>query len=256
MASLLFQVRHELDHEELKSIVNNNEQYIDAISGSNMIDFMPWLGVIFPGKMKSITELVKKIRDILGVHVNNHHDNYEHDLQKRMQEEMDDVIGRDRLPSLADRGRLPLTEAFLAEVSRHSSVVPTTLPHSTIRDTILEGGYNLYIPKDTVVFVNLYSIHCDPEEWNEPGKFDPKRFLSQDGQKLDNDKVDSLMRFGVGRRRCIGSEVAQMELFLYFSVILHQCSLRSTEGQKLTLKGEGSLLVVRPPKYDMEMVLR
>ncbi|PIK55196.1 putative cytochrome P450 1A4-like [Apostichopus japonicus] len=42
------------------------------------------------------------------------------DLQKRMQKEMDDVIGRDRLPSLADRGRLPLTEAFLAEVSRHS----------------------------------------------------------------------------------------------------------------------------------------
>ncbi|PIK55198.1 putative cytochrome P450 1A1-like [Apostichopus japonicus] len=318
MASLLFQVRHELDHEELKSIVNNSDLFIDAISGSNMIDFMPWLGVIFPGKMKSFTELATKFRDILGVHVKNHHDNYQHgldsdilyylmtlsegidpkqrqelrltderirsvvydffgagfetvastlmwaflyaiyfpDLQKRMQEEMDDVIGRDRLPSLADRGRLPLTEAFLAEVSRHSSVVPTTLPHSTVRDTILEGGYNLYIPKDTVVFVNLYSIHCDPEEWSEPGKFDPKRFLSPDGQKLDNDKVDSLMRFGVGRRRCIGSEVAQMELFLYFTVILHQCSLRSTEGQKLTLKGEGSLLVVRPPKYDMEMVLR
>ncbi|PIK55197.1 putative cytochrome P450 1A1-like [Apostichopus japonicus] len=162
MASFLFQVRHELDHEELKSIVNNNDLFVDAFSGNNMIDFMPWLGVIFPGKMKSFTELATKFRNIHKVYIKNHLDNYEHgldsdimyylmtlsegidpkqrqelkltderirsvvydffgagfetvastlmwaflyaiyfpDLQKRMQEEMDDVIGRDRLPSL------------------------------------------------------------------------------------------------------------------------------------------------------------
>lgn len=318
MASLLFECRHKLDHEELKSIVNDNDLFIEAISGSNMVDFMPWLETIFPGKMRIFTDLGNKLKELLSIHVDKHIEDYESgldsdilnyimtltetldpkqkeqfnltderirsvvfdlfgagfetvastlmwaflyviyfpDLQTQIRKEIDELVGRDRLPSLTDRAKLPLTEAFLAEVFRHSSVVPTTLPHSTVRDTVLAGGYNYFIPKDTVVFVNLYSIHHDSNEWKEPETFDPSRFLSDDGTKLDIDKVDSLMRFGVGRRRCIGSEVAQMEVFLYFSIIIHQCLLRNVEGQKLTLRGTGSLLVEKPPKYHMEIEMR
>ncbi|KAJ8040534.1 Cytochrome P450 1A5 [Holothuria leucospilota] len=183
---------------------------------------------------------------------------YYPELQKEIQDELDEVVGRDRLPTLADRGKLPLTEAFLAEAARHSSVVPTTIPHMTTRDTVLEGGFNYFIPKDTVVFVNLYSLQHDPKQWDNPEKFNPRRFLIEDGNgiKLDVDKVDSMMRFGGGRRRCIGSEVAQMELFLFFTILLHQCDLRNVAGQDLTLDGKGSLLVIRAYPYKLEITRR
>ena len=46
------------------------------------------------------------------------------DAQKRAQQEIDDVIGTDRLPVSADGERLPYCEAVLKEVFRWNPVVP------------------------------------------------------------------------------------------------------------------------------------
>ncbi|XP_050834547.1 cytochrome P450 1A4-like isoform X2 [Serinus canaria] len=53
------------------------------------------------------------------------------DVQKKIQEELDRTIGRERRPRLSDRGTLPYTEAFILEMFRHSSFLPFTIPHST-----------------------------------------------------------------------------------------------------------------------------
>lgn len=318
MAGMIFQERHNLDHEDVRGIVNELERVIDSIGGSNKADFLPWLGVLVPSLKKDYQTFTTQLRDILTVHIDKHLENYESgmdtdilyylmtlaenldpkqkaelnltdervrstiidffragyetvattllwaflyaiyypEIQQEIREEIDEVVGRGRLPCITDRGNLPLTEAFLAEVSRHASVVATTVPHSTINDTVLGGGYNYFIPKDVVVMVNLYSIHHDPKMWDEPEKFDPRRFLSKDGAKLDTDKVNSLMRFGAGRRKCVGIEIAQMELFLFFTIIIHQCFLKNVEGQELSLQRKGSLLVMHPVKYEMEMTQR
>lgn len=50
-------------------------------------------------------------------------------------------------------------------------------------------GYQ--IPKGTGVFVDVFSIHYDPQLWPEPYKFKPERF------KNDYDKF-TFLPFGVG----------------------------------------------------------
>lgn len=75
------------------------------------------------------------------------------DIQQRAQDEIDEVIGRDRLPSLEDRGRLPYVEAVISEVFRFHSVVPEGLPHATTEDCEVEG---YFIPKDAVVIPNIW----------------------------------------------------------------------------------------------------
>jgi cytochrome P450 len=46
------------------------------------------------------------------------------DIQKKAQAKIDRVIGPDRLPRLADRDRLPYTEALAKEVMRWQVVAP------------------------------------------------------------------------------------------------------------------------------------
>jgi cytochrome P450 len=46
------------------------------------------------------------------------------DVQKRAQQELDSVLGRDRLPTFEDRPRLPYIDALCKEVLRWHMVIP------------------------------------------------------------------------------------------------------------------------------------
>lgn len=174
------------------------------------------------------------------------------DIQDRVHEELDSVFGSSyRAPNLEDRSRLPFTLAVIAEAQRHSSVVPMTIPHSTTCDTILKGGYDMEIPKDTVVFVNLYSVHYDKNVYKDPEKFLPERFLASDGS-LDKEKTSQLVAFGVGRRRCLGSEIARVELFLYFATLMQHFHFSCPEGEKVSLEGRPGL-VTKPDLTNMRI---
>ncbi|XP_071490913.1 cytochrome P450 1A1-like [Diadema antillarum] len=169
------------------------------------------------------------------------------EITVKVQAEIDEIVGRDRLPSLADRDRLPLTQAFLLETFRHSSVVPFTIPHSTISDTNLLG---YHVPKDTVVFVNLYSVHHDPETWHQPSVFDPERFIDPETGLLDKTKTEAIMPFGAGRRRCLGAEMGRIQAFLYFAILIHQCEV--SDPDKGRMDGKPSFgLTMRPPAFKL-----
>lgn len=73
------------------------------------------------------------------------------DIQLKAQEELDRVIGSDRLPLSSDKGTLPYIDALVKETHRWHPVVPMALPHlSTKEDTIC--GYR--IPKGAMVLPN------------------------------------------------------------------------------------------------------
>ena len=62
------------------------------------------------------------------------------DIQEKVAQEVDDVIGRDRLPSLEDFGKLPYTEAAMHEVMRYGTVVPLGVAHAALEDTTIGKG--------------------------------------------------------------------------------------------------------------------
>lgn len=81
----------------------------------------------------------------------------------------------------------------MCEVMRRSSIVALGHVHSTLSDAKL-GDFR--IPKNTHLYANLYGIHMDEEQWENPDQFDPTRFLTEDG-KLN--KSDNFMPFSVGK---------------------------------------------------------
>ncbi|NXP53381.1 CP1B1 protein, partial [Heliornis fulica] len=152
-------------------------------------------------------------------------------LQRDLQAQLDQVVGRSRLPTAEDRPHLPLLEAFIYETLRYSSFVPITIPHATTDDVELEG---FHIPKGTVVFINQWSVNNDSSKWPNPQRFDPTRFLDAQ-QRLDHDQASRVMIFSAGHRRCIGDQLSKLQLFLFTAILLHQCSFHANPAELLTM---------------------
>eukprot|EP00058_Branchiostoma_floridae_P004126 XP_002589614.1 hypothetical protein BRAFLDRAFT_81582 [Branchiostoma floridae] len=146
--------------------------------------------------------------------------------QQKVQAELDSVLGTDHdVPTLAHRSQLPYTEATIMEIQRIRAIAPLSVPHATVQDTTFRG-YD--IPAKTQVIGNIWSAQMDPEFWPNPEKFDPRRFLDSDGKVVT--RPESFMPFSMGRRVCLGEQLAKMELFLLFSSLLKHFTFKLPEG--------------------------
>ncbi|XP_056617213.1 cytochrome P450 1B1 [Triplophysa dalaica] len=171
------------------------------------------------------------------------------EVQNRLQEQIDKVADRTRLPTIEDQHQLPYVMAFIYEVMRFTSFVPVTIPHSTTTDTSING---YPIPKDTVIFVNQWSLNHDPNKWDEPEVFKPERFVDEDGA-LNKDLTSNVLIFSVGKRRCIGEELSKIQLFLFTSLLVHQCNFTAERTPSLDYMYG---LTLKPSAFKVAVTLR
>ncbi|KAH9051796.1 cytochrome P450 oxidoreductase [Lactarius vividus] len=134
------------------------------------------------------------------------------DVQLKAQEEIDRVVGTDRLPNFADREHLPYLSALYKELLRWHVIGPMGIPHSTIQDDWY-GDY--FIPKGSLVMSNLWRIANDPEIYEDPGTFRPERFLGAQSALDPHAFV-----FGFGRRGCPGVALAGATVYAFMSAAL------------------------------------
>ncbi|KAJ6533305.1 cytochrome P450 [Mycena vulgaris] len=143
------------------------------------------------------------------------------DVQTAAQDELDAVIGTDRLAGIPDRSQLPYLDALCKEILRWHTAAPTAVPHRTREDCIYERGQNykpLLIPKDSLVIPNIWFMLHDPERYANPMAFDPTRFIVTSNEDAEMDPAR--ICFGFGRRICPGKLLADTTLFLACSSIL------------------------------------
>jgi len=123
------------------------------------------------------------------------------EIQEKLSEEIQSVVGPSRHPELADREKMPYTECVIMEVMRNNVVFPLSVIRSAIEDVTV-AGYN--IPKDTVLTPNLYAIFQEAKIWGDPENFRPERFLRPDGTA--NKTHEAFIPFGYGKRVCPGKK--------------------------------------------------
>ncbi|UMM33197.1 hypothetical protein L5515_006762 [Caenorhabditis briggsae] len=146
-------------------------------------------------------------------------------VQEKMQEELDRVVGGDRLVAMSDKNELPYMNAVINESQRCANIVPINLFHATTKDTVING---YPIKKGTGVIAQISTVMLDEETFPDPYKFNPDRFIDEDG-KLK--KVEELCPFSIGKRQCLGEGLARMELFLFISNMFNRYKVSpSSEG--------------------------
>jgi cytochrome P450 len=75
------------------------------------------------------------------------------EVQKKAQEELDRVVGEDRLPAWEDEENLPYVRGLIKEVLRWRPVNKFGMPHATSEDDWYEG---YFIPKGSVTILNWW----------------------------------------------------------------------------------------------------
>ncbi|EMD33335.1 hypothetical protein CERSUDRAFT_67997 [Gelatoporia subvermispora B] len=118
------------------------------------------------------------------------------EVQEKAYAELMDVIGPGRFPQFSDRESLPYIDAIMKESLRWQPVLPLGIAHSTTEDSEYEG---CLIPKGSIVMANTWAILHNPEEYPDPEKFFPDRFI-EDGKINLAVRDPSTISFGYGRR--------------------------------------------------------
>jgi hypothetical protein len=179
---------------------------------------------------------------------------YFQECQSTIHREIDDRIGREKLPTEEDRFKLTYVEAFLNETMRFHCAGPIMIPRST---TVKTKFLDYTLPENTFVLVNMWSTMRDKAYWTDPDSFKPERFLDPNG-KLDLCNP-AMMPFSVGKRACIGESLARSQLFLVFASLLQkfQFSFQSDNVLKNSKILDGIAgMALTPPNVPMKMKIR
>ena len=156
------------------------------------------------------------------------------EVLKKAKAELDIQVGKERLMEESDLPKLPYLQNIIFETLRLFPVAPLLVPHMS-SDYCQIGGFD--IPGGTLLLINAWALHRDPQVWEDPTSFLPERF---DNGERENYK---LVPFGLGRRACPGAGLAQRVVGLALGSLI-QCyewktigdtTIDTTEGKGLTM---------------------
>ncbi|KAH7665282.1 Isoflavone 2'-hydroxylase protein [Dioscorea alata] len=153
---------------------------------------------------------------------------------EKLRAEIDANLSQGSLLQEADFPKLPYLHAVIKESMRLYPASPFLFPHESSQDCTV-GGYN--VPSGTMILVNVWKIHRDPELWEEPDKFMPERFLrtNSSDQKSDEQGIKEglkMMSFGMGRRRCPGEGLAMKVVPLVVGTLVNVLNGRELEKKR------------------------
>ncbi|KAF5646384.1 benzoate 4-monooxygenase [Fusarium sp. NRRL 52700] len=110
------------------------------------------------------------------------------------------------VPDYQTCSKLPYLQAVINETLRRYPTIVATLPRTANNDTIIDG---IPVPKGTIVGTQNFTMHRNEDAFPSPEEFIPERWLTTDNNEA---RKASWTPFSVGSRRCIGINLAQMEL--------------------------------------------
>ncbi|XP_028800168.1 cytochrome P450 93A3-like [Neltuma alba] len=168
--------------------------------------------------------------------------NHPHVMEKARQE-IDSVIGNNRIVRESDIAKLPYLQAIVKEALRIHPAGPLLFRESSRSSVVC--GYE--IAEKTRLFINVWAIGRDPNHWKNPDEFRPERFMSEDGNgesQLDvRGQHFQYIPFGSGRRGCPGTSLALQVVQTNLAAMI-QCFEWKVDG-KISMEEKAGITVPR-----------
>lgn len=171
------------------------------------------------------------------------------DSQARVRAELDAVLGDDR-PTAVDRTDLPWLNAVVKESLRLYPPQYVLFREPTRPVTV--QGYR--IEPETTVLLSPWNLHRDDRYWEDSERFDPARWLDDDGElATESDRPEyAYLPYGAGPRHCLGMRLANQTLLLVTAVVCQHRRLRTDD--RPTVSAGPTLSLDAPLKLRTELV--
>ncbi|ODM91855.1 Farnesoate epoxidase [Orchesella cincta] len=173
-------------------------------------------------------------------------------VQKKLHEELDAVILNGGVITAEMKFSLPFCTATMLETFRFSSLVSLT-PYREATEDFQFRNYT--IQKGTAIMINVQAIHYDEAVWGDPHVFRPERFLTKEGV-IDKAKADLIVAFGGGRRVCLGQNLAESTVFMYFTTLLKSFKFEAVHGNFPPSLVPQLGLIYAPKPFEVKVVQR
>ncbi|XP_010695902.3 cytochrome P450 81Q32 [Beta vulgaris subsp. vulgaris] len=147
------------------------------------------------------------------------------EILTKARDEIDINVSHERFVEESDKTNLPYIQCIVNETLRMYPTGPLGLPRESIDDCQVQ---EYHIPKGSMLVYNIWAIHNDPKNWEEPRKFKPERFLGVEGNRLGY----KFLPFGTGRRVCPGEHLAGKVVWLAMAILI-QCFEWERVGEEL-----------------------
>ncbi|KAI1299275.1 Cytochrome P450 4c3 [Halotydeus destructor] len=161
------------------------------------------------------------------------------EVQRKLQQEVDAIFGddRERPVTADDLRRMPYLECTIKESLRLYPAGPFFARQ--LAEEVDVEGYRL--PRGTVVWLCIMSLHMNQEVYPEPARFDPDRFAPQPSRDRH---PYAYLPFSGGPRACLGHKFAMMEEKIILANVLRKFRITTLGSpDKLVLASE---IILRP----------
>ncbi|KAJ1427983.1 Inosine triphosphate pyrophosphatase-like [Sesbania bispinosa] len=139
-------------------------------------------------------------------------------LLQRAIEELDNVVGKERLVQESDIPKLNFVKACAREAFRLHPMEAFNIPHVSMNDTNIA---NYFIPKGSHVLLSRIGLGRNPKIWTEPHKFKPERHLNGSDHVVLIEPDLRFISFSTGRRSCPGVMLGTTMTMMLFARLLH-----------------------------------
>ncbi|XP_015177306.1 PREDICTED: cytochrome P450 9e2-like [Polistes dominula] len=159
------------------------------------------------------------------------------DIQKRLQDEIDDVIEKTNgNPTYDSINNMQYLDAVINESLRRYPIgvfLDRMVADDFELPPALPDGKPYLLKKDKYIWLTNYGLHHDPNYFENPYKFDPERFLIK-GKEIINSGY--YLPFGMGPRMCIANRFALLELKVLIYHLLARCNLKPCTKTQIPMK--------------------
>lgn len=141
---------------------------------------------------------------------------------------------RERATAAARAGDEAYLGALVKEVLRIRPPIPVAA--GRVLDEPFAIGPHL-IPAGTLILIDAWGVHHDPERHPEPERFRPERFLDETPEPY------AWLPFGGGAHRCIGASLAELEIKVALGTLLTRAAIAPADRELAPAARRGVVVV-------------
>ncbi|KAL5571438.1 hypothetical protein UlMin_021035 [Ulmus minor] len=138
----------------------------------------------------------------------------------KIQEELDTVVGRNRMVTELDLPHLNYLRCVVRETFRMHPAGPFLIPHESLRPTTING---YHIPAKTRVFINTHGLGRNTKIWDNVEEFRPERHWLADGSRVEisHGSDFKILPFSAGKRKCPGAPLGVTLVLMALARLFH-----------------------------------